>query len=51
MEDEDLPLEADVEVWINNKLYYITRVAHFHVVPNLILELKIKKPEDFDEKF
>lgn len=43
MEDEGLPLDAKTEIHINNKIYHIQRIGHFHVVPNMTIQLVLKK--------
>lgn len=45
MEDEELPLDAKLEVYIDGKTYNVVSVGHFHVVPNMVIELKIKPTE------
>jgi hypothetical protein len=45
MEDEDLPLNAATEVHIDGKVYYITSIGHFHIVPNMTIELTLAKPD------
>lgn len=41
MEKEGLPLDAPLEVHIKNKVYHVTRIGHFHVIPNMTISLKL----------
>lgn len=45
MEEEELPLDAPVEVTIegDDNLYHIESLGHFHVIPNMTIHLKLKK--------
>lgn len=40
MEEEGLDLNALVQVYANDKEYNITRLGHFHVIPNLTIDLE-----------
>jgi len=43
MEKEGLPLDAPVEVFIDGKTYHIVSLGHFHVIPNMTIELRLMK--------
>lgn len=43
MEDEGLPLTANVEIWIGGKVYHIKSMGHFHVIPNMTIELVLQE--------
>ena len=43
MEDEDLPLDAPVEVSIGDKIYNVTGIGHFHIMPNMVISLELKE--------
>lgn len=42
MEEENLDLDAPLEISIGNKTYNVEHIGHFHVVPNLVIKLWIK---------
>lgn len=43
--DHNLPLGARVEVYLGDDLYYIDSISHWHIEPNLQLEI-YKAEED-----
>ena len=46
MRKEKLSLDARVEIYLkgNDKRYGIVGISHFHVIPNLILEIEKSEP-------
>lgn len=45
MKEENLPMTAPIEVTIegDDNVYEIESLGHFHVIPNMTINLKLKK--------
>lgn len=45
MKEEKLPMTAPIEVTIegDDNIYVIESLGHFHVIPNMTINLKLKK--------